>query len=407
MSAPLSLDEARRRIAATVVPITEAENVPLGAALGRVLARDIVARFAVPPHDNSAMDGYALRVGTSTFPRVLRIVGRSRAGAPFVGRCGPDECVRILTGAVIPEDCDAVVAQEHVVVADGTVRIDAAAPGRHVRRAGEDLAVGGVALRAGRRLTASDLGLCASIGQGNVTVTRRPRVAVFSTGDELRDIDDELPPGSIRDANRYTIIAMLSRLGIDAIDLGIVRDDADALDAALKRACSVDADAIITSGGVSAGDADHTREVIERAGEVAFWTLAVKPGRPMAFGTVSSEGRRVLLFGLPGNPVAVMVVFHALVRDALIALMSADAIPLPIVDSVCDTAIAKAVGRTEFVRAVVTRRADGLHVRPTADQGSGILRSMSEANCLVVLDDDRGPIVAGDVVGVWLFDGLA
>ncbi len=409
----LSFDEARRRIAATVEPIADVEEIGLAAALGRILAGDVVARHAVPPHDNSAMDGYALRADSSSRTGFFRVVGQSRAGAPFVGRVGPGDCVRILTGAVVPDGCDAVVPQEQVVPGDGNVTIDRAiVPGQHVRRAGEDLAVGAVALSAGRRLTPADVGVAASIGEGTLRVTRRPRVAVFSTGDELRDIGDDLEAGPVRglvrDSNRYTIIAMLARLGIDAIDLGIVRDDPDALEATLRhaRGDTVRADAIITSGGASVGDADHTRAVMRRAGDVSFWSLAFKPGRPMAFGTVSTGSGRALLFGLPGNPVAVMVVFYALVREALFALMGARIDPVAPVDAVSDVAIPKAVGRTEFLRGRASRGRDGWQVRPTGGQGSGILRSMSEANCLIVLDHDRGPVAGGEIVGIWLFDGL-
>ena len=403
---PLTLAGARRAIDAAIEPIAATERVALGEGLDRVLATDLVSSVAVPAHDNAAMDGYALR-GDPASPRRLRITGLARAGAPWRGPVAADECVRIFTGAVMPADCDAVVAQEDVVV-DGD-HVVLAAPiriGINRRLAGEDLSPGAVVLPAGRRLGPSDLGLAASVGEDGFTVFRRLRVAVFSTGDELRDIGQALDAGSIRDSNRYTLIAMLARLGIDVVDLGIVADDPDTLEATLLRACG-EADAIVTSGGVSAGGADYTREVMHRLGGVSFWKLAVKPGRPMAFGRITSGGRSALLFGLPGNPVAVMVVFYALVREALQKLMGATVEPMLSITARCDVAIAKVAGRTEFVRGVATRQ-DGIwRVRPTGDQGSGILRSMSEANCLIVLAHDRGPVAAGETIEAWPFQGLA
>ena len=401
----LSLAGARRAIDAAIEPIAATEHVALKDGLDRVLAVDLTARVAVPAHDNAAMDGYALR-GGATAPRRLRVVGNARAGAPFGGPVGPDECVRIFTGAVLPVDCDAVVAQEQVAVDGDHVLFDLPTPaGLNRRLAGEDLAVGSIVLARGRRLAPSDLGLAASIGEEGFTVFRRPRVAVFSTGDELRDVGATLDVGSIRDSNRYTLIAMLARLGVEAIDLGIVADDPDTLEATLRTTCGT-VDAIVTSGGVSAGGADHTREVMDRLGGVTFWKLAIKPGRPMAFGRVTSDGRSALLFGLPGNPVAVMVVFYALVREALLKLMGARVEPMPSLTALCDVPIAKAPGRTEFVRGVATRDDDAWHVRPTGAQGSGILRSMSEANCLIVLAHQRGPVAAGESVEAWPFQGL-
>lgn len=404
----LSLDDARRAIDAAIEPITATERVALVAGLDRVLAADLVAHAAVPAHDNAAMDGYALRGGVEASRR-LRVVGLARAGAPYRGAVDPATCVRIFTGAVMPSDCDAVVAQEDVVVDGNHVVVPDAVPaGRNRRLAGEDLAPGAMVLPRGRRLVPSDLGLAASIGEDGFTVFRRLRVAVFSTGDELREIGQPLDAGSIRDSNRYTLIAMLARLGIDVIDLGIVADDPALLEATLLRTCgaSVAADAVITSAGVSAGGADHTRAVMQRLGGIAFWKLAVKPGRPMAFGRIASEGRAALLFGLPGNPVAVMVVFYALVREALLKLMGARVEPLPSIAAHCDVEIAKTPGRTDFVRGIARREVDGWHVRPTGAQGSGILRSMSEANCLIVLPHDRGPVDVGETVEAWPFQGL-
>ncbi len=410
MSGPaaLALHDARARILDSIVPVADVERVPLAAALGRVLAADLVAAVDVPPHDNAAMDGYAFAATAGV--RTFAVVGVARAGHPHRGIVPRGGCVRILTGAMIPAGCDTVVAQEDATVDGNTIVIfEDVPPGRHRRRAGEDLAAGSVVLARGRRLTPADVGIVASLGEPTVTVSRRPRVAVFSTGNELREPGDALPEGAIRDANRYALLALLARLGVETIDLGIVGDDRAALVDVMTRAAGA-ADAVITSGGVSVGDADHTRDALARTGDVAFWSLAVKPGRPMAFGRIgASDGRAndgAWLFALPGNPVAMMVVFHALVRDALTRLAGALPTVVPTIDAVCDVALDKAPGRTEFVRGVLTRTGAGWHVRPTGSQGSGVLRSMSEADGLVVLAHERGPVAAGDRVEVWPFHGL-
>ncbi len=411
----LPLDEARRLLAATIEPIVEVEHVALRDCLGRVLVADLSSPVRVPAHDNAAMDGYAFRAAHRTgdaeaaSPVTLRLVGQARAGHPFTGRVGAGECVRILTGAVMPTDCDTVVPQEQADV-DGE-RITFERPyraGQHRRLAGEDLDIGSTVIAKGRRIAPSDLGLAASIGATTLAVARRARVAVFSTGNELCDVGQPLPAGGVRDSNRYTLIGLLTLLGVEVVDLGIVRDDPAALEACLLHASGDDvrADAIVTSGGVSAGDADYTRDVLSRIGRVAFWKLAVKPGRPMAFGRIEHDGRSALLFGLPGNPVATMVIFHALVRDALLRRMGALVQPPLAVTACCDIAIAKVPGRTEFVRAVASRHADGWHVRDTGAQGSGILRSMSDANCLVVLEHARGPVSIGELVEAWPMHGL-
>ena len=409
--ASIALSDAKRLIDAAIAPITDFETVALGFALGRILAHDLISPVDVPAHDNAAMDGHALR-SDDRAPR-RRVVGQAFAGEPYCGPVGPDECVRIMTGAMMPPDCDAVVPREETTSHEREIEISRQVRvGQHRRRAGEDLARGAIAIARGRRITPSDLGLAASIGASTLSVVRRARVAVFSTGTELRALDQALEPGSVHDSNRYTLMGMLARLGAEVIDLGIVGDDPAALETALKHACSdgVDADAIVTSGGVSAGDADYTREALQKTGRVSFWKLAIKPGRPMAFGRVEVEGggasRSALLFGLPGNPVAVMVVFHALVREALSTLMGARVEPLACLQLICDTPLKKTVGRTEFVRGIAVRADDGWRVRPTGAQGSGMLHSMSQANCLIVLDHDRGNVASGEIVEAWPFDGL-
>lgn len=407
----LPVAQAQEFIARLVPKVRAIEMLALRSALGRVLARDIVSAIDVPSHDNSAMDGYALRgsdlaAGTDT---LLQVAGRGVAGQADLATAAPGECVRIMTGAVMPPGLDTVVPQEFVRVDGDRVAVPAGVvrAGDNRRLAGEDLARGDVALAAGRVLRPADLGLLASLAQAEVPVFRRLRVAFFSTGDELRSIGEPLPAGCVYDSNRYTLWAMLARLGVELIDLGVVRDDPDALAAAFGAAAR-DADAVVTSGGVSVGEADHTKTVMASLGDVLFWRIAMRPGRPMAIGRIETEGRSAILFGLPGNPVAVMVTFYALVRDALLAMSGAAAQPLPMLRAASSEAIRKKPGRTEYQRGIVTRAGDRgeWQVRITGSQGSGILRSMSEANGLVVLHHAQGDVAAGESVDVLPFDGL-
>ena len=406
----LPMAQAREFIARLVTPVRTIESLALRCALGRVLGRDVVSRIDVPGHDNSAMDGYALRgadlaASADTF---LQRVGAGFAGARFEGKVGAGQCVRIMTGAVMPDGLDTVVPQEFTQAEGDRIRIppNVVRAGDNRRLAGEDIGRGMVALRAGRTLRPADLGVLASLGQAEVAVLRRARVAFFSTGSELRSIGEPLDPGAVYDSNRYTMWAMLQRLGVDVLDLGVVPDDPAALEAAFATAAR-EADAVITSGGVSVGEADHTKLVMARLGDVLFWRIAMRPGRPMAIGRITSGERSALLFGLPGNPVAVMVTFYALVRDALMAISGATPAPLLTMRAVSVEPIRKRAGRTEFQRAVVGRGADGRwQVCTTGAQGSAILRSMSEANGFVVLDHAQGDVAAGDEVEVWPFDAL-
>lgn len=404
----LPVDSARRIIADFISPVRAVEQVALRSALDRILGRDIVSPIDVPAHDNSAMDGYALHANSlgKDAASSLRVVGTALAGTPYTGPVGRGECVRVMTGAVMPPGCDMVVVQEIVTTEGDRVLIPAGQrPGQNRRRRGEDLRAGEAALTAGKLLRPAELGLLASLGVAEVSVRRRVRVAFFSTGDELRSIGENLDEGCVYDSNRYTIFGMLQRLGVDLIDMGVVRDQPEALEAAMRSACE-NADAIITSGGVSVGEADFTRDLMSRLGDVAFWTIAMKPGRPFAFGRIASNGASALLFGLPGNPVAVMVTFYALVRDALLRLGGASQSQRPTVPAICDNVIRKSPGRTEYQRGILHAGAEGWHVRVTGAQGSGILRSMSEANCLIVLPPERASVEAGQTVETWPFDGL-
>ena len=407
----LPITQAQAFIARLVPRVQAVEMLALRSALGRVLARDIASGFDVPGHDNSAMDGYALRGAdlAADAPTVLRVAGSGFAGQAQPADAAAGECVRIMTGAMMPAGLDTVVPQEFAQVDGDRVTIPAGVVrrGDNRRLAGEDLARGEVALHAGRVLRPADLGLLASLGQAEVPVRRRLRVAFFSTGNELRSIGETLPAGCVYDSNRYTLWAMLQRLGVDLLDMGVVRDEPEALAAAFRSAAR-DADAVITSGGVSVGEADHTKRVMAELGDVLFWRIAMRPGRPMAIGRIDSGGHAAILFGLPGNPVAVMVTFYALVRDALLAMSGGAPQPLPLLRAASAEPIRKKPGRTEYQRGIVTRAADGgeWQVRITGSQGSGILRSMSEANGLVVLHHAQGDVAAGEMVDVLPFDGL-
>jgi molybdopterin molybdotransferase len=413
----LPVAQAQTIIERFIVPLHAPEKVALRSSLGRVLAQDILSPFNVPSHDNSAMDGYAFasaelssaELSSGINGCLLTICGTSLAGHPWAGTVKPGQCLRIMTGAIMPAGCDTVVPQEFTRLQDeDTVIIPAAAvkPGENRRLAGEDLMVGKPALCAGKILTPADLGLLASLGIAEVPVQRRLRVAFFSTGDELRSIGEVLEPGCVYDSNRYTLHAMLTRMGCEILDLGVVLDQPAALEAAFRQACE-HADAIITSGGVSVGAADYTKQMMAELGEVAFWTIGMRPGRPMAFGKIGSNGRQAYLFGLPGNPVAVMVTFYFFARAALHHLMGAKVPPLPLLRARSATALRKKPGRTEYQRAILSHDEQGRpEVRVTGAQGSGILRSMSEANCMIVLTHEQGNVAAGDEVAILPFEGL-
>ena len=422
---PLPVDTARALIRAAIEPVSTIERVALRAALGRVLAENIVSPIDVPAHDNAAMDGYAFdgaaitalaaASGSARDAAVLTlaVAGEARAGHPFAQPCRAGQCVRIMTGAPMPAGCDTVVPQELVNRIGENVTFDRRqiVRGANCRRAGEDLARGCAALKAGRIVRAADLGLLASLGIAEVAVRRRVRVAFFSTGDELRSVGEPLEAGCVYDSNRYTLYSMLARMGVEALDLGVVRDEPGALEAALREAAG-SADVVLTSGGVSVGDADFTARMTATFGDVAFWQLAMRPGRPLAFGRLwqgerGSNPGSALFFGLPGNPVAVMVTFYQFVREALFAISGAEAAaPLQFAAEI-SAPIKKRPGRTEFLRGIATRGPTGQwSVAATRAQGSGVLSSMSEANCFIVLAHDQGDVRAGASVEIMPFDGL-
>jgi len=398
--------KAREFIQAYLTPVASTEKVNIRAALGRVLAEDIVSPINVPAHVNSAMDGYAVRFKDLNVnaEAVLRMIGTALAGKPYAGRVSDKQCVRIMTGAVLPQGTDTVIMQEHASADGPNIRFGGGHKlGQNIRQAGEDLAIGQVVLKTGKHIHPAELGLLASLGIAEIAVRRRLRVAFFSTGDELRSIGSTLEEGQIYDSNRYTIYGMLTRLGAEVLDMGVVKDDPASLERALSEAATA-ADVVITSGGVSVGEADYIKELLSRLGEVVFWKIAMKPGRPLAYGKIGQAH----FFGLPGNPVSVMVTFYQFVREALLILMGRkDDYAVPTLKATCASALKKAPGRTEFQRGILSQDANGAwSVRVTGEQGSGILRSMSEANCFIVLPETQGNVAPGTLVEVQVLDGL-
>ncbi len=383
-----------------------AETLPVMAAGERILARDMVSPVDVPPHDNSAMDGFAFAGSelSATEPTVLQCVGHALAGAAWAGlppQTG--QCLRITTGAIMPAGLDTVVAHEMVQVQGEliTIPLGRVHTGDNRRLRGEDIAQGQAALRQGQRLTPAAWGLLASLGLPEVAVRQRLRVAYFSTGDEILSLGQASREGAVYDSNRYTVCGLLQRMGCEWIDLGVVPDDPQRLRAAFEEAAQR-ADAIITSGGVSVGEADHTKALMRELGDVDFWRIAMRPGRPMAVGRMG----QTLMFGLPGNPVAVMVTFLAFVRPALWRMMGCTDAPPLLVRAQSQQAMRKKAGRTEYQRGVVTRSDSGtLQVHTTGNQGSGVLSSMVQGNALIVLHHDQGHVAEGDPVDVMLFDG--
>lgn len=400
ISAPMALAEARRRIDADVTPVQQLETLPLAQALHRVLARPVISKVNVPSADNSAMDGYGYAAQGVTAGQRLQVVGQALAGHPWTGRVGTGECVRITTGAVVPAGVDAVVMQENTqTVDDGHIIIDKpTAPGANIRAAGEDVTRGQAVLGAGHFLRPADIAVLASVGAARVSVYRRLRVAFFSTGDELRPLDAELASGELHDSNRHGLAAQLAELGVEAVDLGVVEDSPDALAATFDQAA--ECDAIISSGGVSVGSADHVLATLQAKGRVNFWKVAIKPGKPLAFGTVG----RARFFGLPGNPVSTAVTFMQLVRPALIRMAGGVPAP-PLRFSLPVAADLPANGsRENFLRARLDYSGTQPQAVPLHRQGSGVMRSMSQADAFIVLAPNTDPVAAGQAVTVEPFE---
>lgn len=400
----LSVEQAQAHIDALLSPVTSWQKLALREALGHVLHEPVISPLQVPPHNNSAMDGYAIHssdIQADSF--TVTQTGIAYAGQPFNGNVAKGECVRIMTGAMMPSECDTVIMQEHVAVDGDSITVyGEQSPGQNVRMAGEDIEQGDAVLPQGHRITPADMGLIASLGIAEVITKRRLRVAFFSTGDELRSIGEQLEAGQIYDSNRYTLYGMLKRLDAHVLDMGVVPDEKAALKAALQQAAT-EADVVITSGGVSVGDADYVKEMLAELGEVNFWKIAMKPGRPLAFGKIN----KALFFGLPGNPVSVMVTFYQFVQPALKKMAGENVQPTPMMQVQTESKIRKRPGRFEFQRGILFEDEQGeLKVRTTGQQGSGILRSMSVANCFILLDEACDGIEAGTTVTVQPFAGL-
>lgn len=397
----MPVEKARQFIQQFLTPVTEHESISLCDSLHRTLAADVLSPMNVPPHDYSAMDGYAVRHDDlANTPSRLTVIGSAFAGRAFSGHVATGECVRIMTGALIPEGCDSVVMQEHVQVTGSSVEIgDGHRRGQNIRLVGEDIAQNTTVLTRGQIIRPAEMGLLASLGFSNISVYRKLKVALFSTGDELQQPGTPLAPGKIYNSNRYSLLGMLGELGVEIIDMGTIRDDKASLKEALLDAASR-TDVIITSGGVSVGEADYIKQLLAEIGEVVFWKIAMKPGKPLAYGKIGA----CHFFGLPGNPVAVMVTFQQFVRDALRILMGQQPKLTIEFQAICASSIRKVPGRTEFQRGILSQdKNGGWTVHTTGAQCSGILSSMSKANCYIILPVSQGNVEAGCTVQVQPF----
>lgn len=397
----LTVKDALENIYTHIKPVTEKETLPISEAFQRILAKQIVAPINIPPANNSAMDGYVFNsqdIPKSGAIKTLRIIGTAFAGKPFVEEVKLGQCVRIMTGAVIPYPADTVVIQENIVHQAETIKIDSTAvsANENVRKAGEDIAAGDVILKTGQCLTPADIGLIASLGIAEVEVIRKLRVTFFSTGDELCSIGEKLTAGCIYDSNRYTLLGMLNDPNITVVDLGIIPDDMQKLKNAFHSA-KQKSDLIITTGGVSIGDADFVKEILQEIGEINFWKVAIKPGRPLAFGKIKDT----VFFGLPGNPVSVMVTFYQFVKPAIRYLLTQEKQNIFTIQVPCISKLRKGAGRIEYQRGILEKDDNQQWVvKKTGQQGSGILRSMSQANCFIILSEKSTSIKPGDIVTV-------
>ncbi len=402
----LSVTEVQQRIINDIKAIEGIEQVDLRHALGRILAKDVIATFDTPPCDNSGMDGYAFHsneiAGNDSL--TLKVVGQSFAGHIYTGDIAAGEVIRIMTGAKVPNGVDTVVMQEHTEKPDeNTVLITTIPkPYANVRKAGDDLTTGQTFMATGKKLSPTDLAFLATQGIAEVAVKRKLRVAFFSTGDELRSIGEALGEGDIYDSNRYSIYGLLTNMDIDIIDMGVIKDDRQAIEDAFNTASSV-ADAVITSGGVSVGEADFVKETLEKLGQINFWKIAMKPGKPLAFGTIGNS----LFFGLPGNPVSVIATFYQFVQPALKRMKGQDIVLPMIIKAKTTELLKKRPGRTDFQRGILEQSDSGeLTVRNAGAQASHVLTSMSNANCFIVLPTESGSVKPGEIVDVQPFEGL-
>ena len=401
----LNVNEAIQRMTSSVKVTQEIETVALRDGLNRVLAKEIISTINVPPYANSAMDGYAFNSVDlpSSGEKTITMIGKSFAGIPFQGEVKPGECIRIMTGAPMANGTDTVIMQEQVQANENAITIQSGhCKNENVRHIGEDIKDGDVVLNVGQHLTPAELGVLASLGVAQVTVYKKLRVAFFSTGDELRNVDETLEDGQIYDSNRYTIFGMLTNLGVELIDMGIIPDDREAVEKAFIQA-SDQADAIMTSGGVSVGEADFVKETLDKLGKVDFWKIAMKPGKPLAFGFVNDA----VFFGLPGNPVSVMATFYQFALPTLKTMMGLNVTKPTVVKVACKSELRKAPGRTDFQRGILQTNEQGeLIVESIGMQASHVLSGMSKANCFIILPQDWGNVEAGTLVDVQPFRGL-
>jgi len=401
----LSVDEAKQKILDSVNVVTGQEKLAIRSTLDRVLATDIQSTINVPPYDNSAMDGYAIRHSDlqTDNETCLQLAGESFAGKPYAGTMNQGQTIRIMTGAVIPDGADTIVMQEHARCEDDKVFFSSAhRKGDHVRRIGEDMKTGETILTQGMQISPAELGLLASLGIPEIKVMRKIRVAFFSTGDELRSVGETLHEGQIYDSNRYTLYGMLKRLGVDIIDMGVIADRRDDVRNAFQEA-SVIADAVITSGGVSVGEADFVKDTLEELGQVNFWRVAMKPGKPLAIGSIGNAA----FFGVPGNPVSAMATFYQFVQPALKKMMGTSNSFNTLLKVACSSTLKKAAGRLEYQRGILSYNDEGeLVVSSTGVQGSHILTSMSRANCFIILPADNTGVKPGDTVQIQPFSDL-
>ncbi len=400
----IPLDDALSQMLGRITPLNTSESLPLVQAFGRITARDVVSPLDVPGFDNSAMDGYAVRLSDIATDAPLMVAGKAFAGQPYHGEWPAGSCIRIMTGAPVPAGCDAVVMQEQTEQTDAGVRFIAPVKaGQNIRRRGEDIASGAVVFPAGTRLTVAELPVLASLGIPEVEVVRKIRVALFSTGDELQLPGQPLGDGQIYDTNRLAVHLMLEELGCEVINLGIIRDDPEQLRQTFIKADS-EADVVISSGGVSVGEADYTKTILDELGEIGFWKLAIKPGKPFAFGKLSHSW----FCGLPGNPVSAALTFYQLVQPLLAKLSGfTGSTQAPRLRVRAASRLKKSPGRLDFQRGILQRDANGeLTVSTTGHQGSHIFSSFSQGNCFIVLERERGHVEAGEWVEVEPFNHL-